>query len=362
MGILKGIATSILSFILFLSLTVFSIAFMLHGTVLGPDFVSTQVDKVPISSIARDLSDELVGEQLSQEMPFLNDVALNVLEKQEPWIKKEIKAAVNTGYDYFLGKTDDLNVVIPLTELKQNLKDTLWDETKLYLKKQCTGVSEAEISSYLQNIIHQIPKDILPPELSLLPSSQLNNNIEQYLRESAGLNLKQPVDPQYQLYKTLINQYVDKYLKDFIDEVPNTYTIDESTIGRQTMDAFSKVRTGIGYFQTYYSWLIVLMIVLAALIFVVNMNIKATARSLGISLTIFGVLDLAGIIIAKALPVFQIASDTFKVDIPVSLKTWLEGLINDVTSIAMPLTIGILVAGVALLVVSFIIPKKGAEA
>jgi len=96
MRIVKSLGISVLSFILFLSLTVFSIAFMLQSTVLSPDFVSTQVDKIPISDIARDFSDKLISSQITQEMPFLKDVALNVLEKQEPWIKKELKAAVNT--------------------------------------------------------------------------------------------------------------------------------------------------------------------------------------------------------------------------------------------------------------------------
>jgi len=201
----------------------------------------------------------------------------------------------------------------------------------------------------------------LPPELSLLPSSQLNNDIEQYLRESAGLNLKQPVDPQYQLYKTLINQYVDTYLNDFIDEVPGTYTIDESTLGSQTMDGLSTAKTVVSNFQTYYYWVIVLIIVLAALIFLISMNIRATSRALGTNLLIFGVLDLVGVILMKTLPIMDWASNIVGQEVPSSLNTWISGLTNDVSSVALPLSIGLLVAGVVLLVVSFVIKPKEAQ-
>lgn len=181
-------ATSILSFILFLLLIIFSIAFMLHGTVLNPDFVSAQVDKVPITDLARDFSDEFIIPELPQDVPFIKDIALNVLEKQESWIKERVKDVIDTGYDYLLGKTDTLNIVVPLSELKQNLKDTLWDETRNYLRQQTAGKSEAAISSYLQDIIRQIPTDIMPPELATLPHDVRDLVIEQYIRDFAGMN------------------------------------------------------------------------------------------------------------------------------------------------------------------------------
>ena len=362
MNFLKSLGISIFSFILFLSLTVFSIAFMFHGTILNSDFILAQVDKMPISDIARDVSDEFIGEQLSEEMPFVKDVALNVLEKQEPWVKEEIKAAAITVHDYFLGETDELYIVIPLAELKQNLQDTLWDEAKLYLKEQTAGMSDTETSRYLQDIIRDIPEDILPPELFVYPTNQRNQYIEQYLRDFAGLRPLAGVPPLDPSLESLAEQYFNQFLEDFIDEVPDTYTIDESSLGSQTMDGLSTARKVIGYFQTYYYWVIVLMIVLVALIFLLSMNIRATARALGTNLFIFGVLDLIGVILMKSLPIMDLASEIMKQEIPASLTTWIDGLISDVSSVALPLSIGILVAGVVLLVVSFVIPRKEVEA
>ena len=124
------------------------------------------------------------------------------------------------------------------------------------------------------------------------------------------------------------------------------------------MDALSTARTVVDYFQTYYPWMIVLILVLAALIFVANMNIRATARALGTNLCIFGGLDLIGIIVVKVISPFHFLVDVF--DIPSTLSNWMEGAANDVTSVALPLAIGLLVVGVALLVVSFIIKPREA--
>ena len=313
MSLLKGLATSVLSFILFLTLSIFSIAFMLHGTVLNSDFVSNQVDSIPVSDIARDVSEELIIPELPQDAEFLQDITINIIEKQEPWIKAQFQAIIDTGYDFLMDETDTLKIVVPLAELKQNLQDTLWDETKDYLKEQLAGKSEAEKSAYLQDIIRQIPEGSLPHELAILPTDLRNLAIEQYLREFTGQRTIIDLPPEITgPIQDSAKEYFDQFLADFIAEVPDTFTIDEDSLGQKTMDGLSTAKKVVGYFQTYYYWLIVLMIVLAALIFVVNMDVRTAARSLGISLTILGVLDLAGIIIAKSIPIAQIIRDNIQ--------------------------------------------------
>jgi hypothetical protein len=179
-------------------------------------------------------------------------------------------------------------------------------------------------------------------------------------------------------------QFFDDFFTQFSSNLPSTFTFDEELLGptrdnvtdlmaqgeeqlskmrdnitdglSKAEDPLSKVRKYIGYFQTYYYPLIGLMIILAAIIFLINWNVKKAARSLGINLLIWGVLDLVGVIVAKSIsPMQYISSHT---DISASLGSWIDGLSKDIASVAMPLSIGILVVGVALLVVSFIVPRK----
>jgi len=63
MGFLKGLAVSLLSFLLFLSLSAFGLAIMLNSTILNPDFVTSQLDRLDISSLA----EEIINEQNPEE-------------------------------------------------------------------------------------------------------------------------------------------------------------------------------------------------------------------------------------------------------------------------------------------------------
>jgi hypothetical protein len=358
MGFLKGLATFILSFLLFLVLMVFSIAFLVNGTVLSYDFVSHEVEKMPVSSIARDIAKDQLGDQLTQGSEFLTEVAYRVIEKQEPWIKTQMNNALRTGYGYFEGKTNTLAITVPLTELKNNLVNTLWPEAKDYLSEQLAGKSDYEISAYLQDIVHQIPPDALPPALAALPEAQRNQYLEQYLRDAANVPPKAGYPALDPYNKSLMDQTINQFISDFISNMPDTLSTDESTIGASTMQSLRDVKQDIGYFHTWYPWLIPLMVVLAGLIFLVNWSFRGPARWLGINLIIMGIVDLVGIILLRTLPVVQWAADAMNTDVSPALKTWIEGLISDITGVMLPLIIGILVVGVALLVVSFVIPKK----
>jgi len=61
MGFLKGLAVALLSFLLFLSLSIFGLVLMLNQTILNPDFIVDQVNKVDLATFA--------GEFLSEQMP-----------------------------------------------------------------------------------------------------------------------------------------------------------------------------------------------------------------------------------------------------------------------------------------------------
>ena len=78
---LKGLALFLLSSLLFLSLTVFGFAYMLNNTLLNPDFVTTQLNRLNISS--------LVEEILSQQPEDVTSEALvKTITELEPAMKE----------------------------------------------------------------------------------------------------------------------------------------------------------------------------------------------------------------------------------------------------------------------------------
>ena len=99
MKVLKGFGVGILSFLLFLSLSVFGMAFMLNSTLLNPDFVAAQVDRIDVSALVQEIAEEQVGGQLSEEMSFLKEAIYGVIDDQKPLLKEQLNSAIYTGYD-----------------------------------------------------------------------------------------------------------------------------------------------------------------------------------------------------------------------------------------------------------------------
>jgi hypothetical protein len=357
MKFLKGLGTFICSFLLFVSLSVFSIAFLLHSTLLSPDFVTSQVDKIDISAVSRDIIEKQVVQDIPQEVQFLKDVTYDVINQQEPWLKKQMDAVINTGYDFLLGKSDQLKITIPLEELKANLKDSLWQTSRKYLEKELAGLSQDQIKQYLQELVGEIAEEDLPPELARLPRNQLNTYIEQYLRQFGGQKPTVSLPPEVtRLLEDQLKKYFDRYCQELDDQIPDDYTIDESSIPADAMEQLLLARKYIGYFKTGYYLLIVFMVFLAGLIFLINRNVRDTTRSLGVDLIVFGILELAGALLMKYIDFLS-----FIPDIPTSIVGWLNSLYKDVASIIQVFSIVILVVGVALLVVSFVVKPRAAE-
>ena len=86
MKFLKGLALSLLGFLLFLSLSVFASAFTLNSTILNPDFVVAEIDKVDVSSLTEEL---LAEEAIQEEAPEELSVSIvGIITKLEPLVKE----------------------------------------------------------------------------------------------------------------------------------------------------------------------------------------------------------------------------------------------------------------------------------
>ena len=310
MKILKGFALAILSLLLFLSLSVFGIAYTLNSTLLNPDFVAAEVDKLDISSIAGDLLSGQIGENLPEEARFLegtvSTVVSEIISAQEPWIKEQVSAAIHSGYDFLLGKNEKLVLTISLEPLKEDLGTSLRESMKPIIMAS------------------------LPPELAKAPQS-------------------------------LIDQYVDEYFNEFYEqfagEIPSEMEIDERSIPPEAMAQIIQARQIIGYFQAGYYGLIGFMILLLLGIVLVGRRLRCIALTLGITFLLYGAIQYAAIFFGKGqslmyLPLYEV---------PQVVQTWLVSVVNDFIAPLEMFSLGVLVGGVVLLVVSFFVKPGESE-
>lgn len=357
MGFLRVFGTTVLSIILFFTLSVFSVAFLLNSTVLNRSFMNTQIDKLDISAIAHDTVEKQIKEQLPQGSDFIDGVILDLVGKETPLIKDQLHNGINEGYAYFLGDKNTLSVNVSLTAIKKSLKDNIWQSAVDYLTLKLNGMSSAQVDSYVGDIAAQIPDNLLPSQLNILPQNLRTTVVKEYIKSLGGKGVFNALSFGLDVaIESQVKAAIEQYFGDTINDIEDTYTLDESTIDASTMQSLQDVRTGIDYFKAGYVWLIFVMIVLAGLIFLINWkNIRASVLSLGIDLLIFGVLDLAGVLLVRILqPEKFIYENT---DVAVSVQNWINGLVSDITGIMMTLSIAVLVIGAGLVAASFFIQK-----
>ena len=388
MKFVKGLAIGLLSFLLFWSLSSFGWAFTLNSTILNSNFVTSQLDKLDVAVLAEEFISEQEDEEAFSEE--LDTALVDTIVRLEPVIKEGIGNTIEPIYDYLKGKSESI-------DLAQIIRDNL-----LSSEVVASLVDELDIASPATEIIsEQIPEDIpedlefltehvdniiaeLEPmikeeliaaadpildylvgksqsvsiEISLEPIvEELENILKETLLESppaelAGLSLSQ------------LEQYFDMYFGKMTEMVPSTIELDEtvfpSELPAQIADALAEAeerleeaREYVGYFQLGYKLLIGLIVLLIAGIVLLNHEVKSATRKLGTIFLSYGVLWFAGILIAK----YFIKKAQLPTEIPASLEAQLPQLVNDFSAPLQWFSLGLLIGGVALIVVSFVYPR-----
>ena len=244
MKFVKGLALSLLSFLLFLSLSIFGLALTLSNTILNPDFVVSELDRLDISSLAK----EFISEQIPPEVELMAEVLDDTIADLEPWIREQVNAGIYSSYDYLWGRSQSLCLVISLEPVKESLRDNLWE-------------------AFLQ---------ALPPELSGAPPAE----VERYFNES---------------YRQISEQ------------IPPTFEFNESSLSPEVVAQLEQVRQAIGYFQAGYRALIGFILLLILGIILINHQVKGATRGIGITFLTCGVIGYLETLAAKYLAGTQMA-------------------------------------------------------
>jgi len=170
MAVLKGLALSLLSFLLFLSLTIFGFAFILNSTLLNPNFVTTELDKLDVGTI----TEELVTQQLAdQETPIpeeVLDALVDAIPDLVSVINEQLNTALNDIYDYLLGKKEEpeLKSTLANTFLTSEFLSSVLDEIDLPLVvEQILQEQEGEEGGFPEELVTAMKNTITELEPTL---------------------------------------------------------------------------------------------------------------------------------------------------------------------------------------------------
>jgi len=291
MRIVRGIFSGILSFVLVVTLVTLGIVITVNLTILNPNFIISELDKLDIYSIIANQ----VREQIPAEEPYIAQVVDETIADLEPWLKEQTATVIYGGCAYLKGD-QELNIVIPLEQVRTTIKD---------------NVEQAILESP-------------PPELAGVPQSQI------------------------QVFLSPICAEIDS-------QIPQQIEINETSLGPEVATQLQQARQIVSYIELGYKALIGLAALLILLIALIQWwHVKPIARYIGIPFTIVGITGLVGTIAAR-----NLISRAIQFEIPPEIMSRLPQLIADFTSPLQIYSVGFLIAGIGLIILSIKLKSPG---
>jgi len=295
MKLLKVLALSLLSFVLFICLWVFGILFTVNATVLDRGFMVVEVNKLDAPALMKEIGDTHIA-ALPPDYQLLKQPMAAVLNEFAPSLKEQMVTATESAYDYLLGKTNQLSINISLDSLNRSLRDKLYQ-------------------SFRQN---------LPSKLAGQP---------------------QPV----------IDQYFNRvYL--IYTQIPASIIINESVLDSDQMWQLRMARQYIGYFHMVFWALIALMVLLIMGIILIERDVRKSAWSLGINFLLYGIVGYVTMLTGRLLLQQYLTPPEKNGKLYQSVINWLSQVLADFSALSslQYFSTASLALGVVLIIISFV--------
>jgi hypothetical protein len=320
------------------------------------DSLSEQLDaqmlEIPPEAIApyfASILTDAITESIPAEAEHLADDVIT-----EEWVEGEVNAAIDPVLDYLLGRSPTLSVTISLESVVDNLRDLIREE-------------------FLESP---------PSEFEGLPQDQLEEHFDEYFDEVAG-DIPLSVEIDETMLGTDLPEQIEELLEDMVQMIPASINLGEmlgetmpvENITEALADIenqLSEVREGIadgiataeeqlaeikpyiGYFQLGYKIAIGVIVLLVAAIVLLNREVVGSTRKIGTIFLTFGLPWFVGILVGKQF----IERLLLQIDVPIaSLQEKIPTLINNSMAPMQNLSLGFLIGGVVLIVISFLYPR-----
>ncbi len=390
MKILKVLALSLLGFLLFLSLSVLGMTLMLNRTLLNPDFVTAEIKRLDISSLAASLSNE-GGTGFPQEVRTALSTSIS---KLEPEIKEQVSTAIYSIYGYLLGKDESLDLALTLRKslLKTDFLVTVVDDIDLsplarqYIQSQPTSVLPAEVKPYLANVMDKTIADLKPwiKEQARLAADPV---LDYMLGKSRSFSVSIPLAPAKEAFRVnlkeafmkspppelagvppaQVGELFDLFYPSFSAQLPSTFVFSDQQLGQemrsgitealvQAEGVLKKGRQAVGYVQLSYKLAIGLSLLLILAIALISMEVRGATRRLGTIFLTYGALEYAAIFVGK----YFLRTGMPLSEMPPALQTWVPQFIDNFMAPLAMFSLVLAIGGLILIVVSFVYKPRSA--
>ena len=291
MNIVRGLFAAFICFLLVTVLFLLGIIVTINLTILNPDFVVSEFDKLDIYSVIIDEAKaQLPGEELIGA-----ETLDNIITELEPWLEEQTAAVIHAVYGY-LKEDQELNVVISLEPIRAIAQENLRQTVLESLPPELQGASESQLEAFLSQVYGEI------------------DNV-----------------------------------------IPQHSELNESSLGPEIMAQLEQARQIVGYVELGYRVLIGVAILLVLLVALAHWwQPKPIARSVGIVFIVVGISFTLATLLSRFIPaaISRLAGQS---DILFELQPKLSQLVTDVMAPLQMYGIGFLIAGIALIIISVLL-------
>jgi hypothetical protein len=298
---------------------------ILRSTLLSSDFISSLIDDLEISTLAGEFISEQIIEEFSAEIPMEQEFILAALNdtfiKLEPWLKKQLATATNPILDYLLSESSGFSIIVPLAPIIETLGETAKE-------------------NFLEST---------PPEFEGIPQSELEDS---FIGLFEGLSTMLPAT--FEINESILGNEIQADFASVLAEGEASLARVKQDIAlsiTETEQGLEDARLYISYFQLGYTICIVFILLLILGIVLIYRQVKRSALNLGVIFLVLGAIELIVIFTAK----YFIGAELHNLTtIPMQIQAWLPRLLNNFFAPLQWLSIGLVAAGIALIVVSFV--------
>ena len=236
-------------------------------------------------------------------------------------------AAANPLLDYLLGIRHNINVSISLEQVKESLRHAFLESPLLEL----VGLPKNELETYFDEYFDELTEYM--PSVFKLDESVLGTDIPLQFAEAIATT------------------------EDSLTQARQD--IDEAVTDME--EALAQTKVYVGYFQLGYYLLIGFIVLLILGIILISRDVRDITRRLGIPLMVYGAIELAAVIVGKYFINKYLTEEWLQVtDVPYTLQTWLLQFSNNMVAPLQWFSLGLLIVGIILTVVSFVYKRQEA--
>jgi hypothetical protein len=296
MSAVRGFFSGIFNFLLFDALVLLGLIISLNLTVLNPDFVTAELQKLDVyPAVIEQAKTMLPGQQ------FIDAATVDELVSDlTPWFEEQANTVIHAVYAY-IEQDRALNVTISLEPVRAAVKEKVTEAVTNSPPLELQGASQSQIDAYL---------------------SQVNGGVDSV--------------------------------------IPASFVLDESVVGPQVVSQLQQIKQIINYIDTAYKMLIILAVLLILFIALAHWwQPKPIARSIGITFILVGVACILGPLL-DYLIIQVLSQAIGSSGVLSGLQAKLPQLAADLTAPLRTYGIGFLISGIALIVISVLFRSKQA--